>query len=108
MIKLQGIFLDFEKRTGEENMVKTDYTREDLIVLCEHAIVDEENWRNRDTAYSQMRIGACWALLKALCDFTLILEAKDEVATDERTIWLEVVFDGFHTFENGGTKKDKE
>lgn len=31
-------------------MAKTDYTREDLIAICERAIVPQDHWRNRDSA----------------------------------------------------------
>jgi hypothetical protein len=91
-------------------MIKTDYTREDLIALCERAIVAEENWGNEDTANAQKKIGACWALLKAGCDFRVISSNDGQsVATDERTIWLDVFYSGFTTFEDGpDAEKEKE
>ncbi len=49
------------------------YAREDLIAICERAIVPFARWsgRNRDTADAQRQLGECWALLKAGCPFRI-------------------------------------
>lgn len=74
--------------------------RIELIKICENAVVDESEWRNRDTASAQRQLGECWALLKAGCNYTV---------TDRRTdvIWLDVYFDGFMT-KDAGASKDSE
>ena len=46
-----------------------NYTRSDLIGICERSIVAEDQWLNRDTAKAQIGVGTVWALLKAGCDF---------------------------------------
>lgn len=44
-------------------------SREELIALCEKAIIPLNKWRNRDTPEGQAQLGICWAYLKAGCDF---------------------------------------
>lgn len=78
------------------------YTREDLIKICELAIVNEEDWEDRDTERSQQNIGVCWVLLKAGCDFEVTYEKEyksDLCVTDEDTIWLYIYSKGFMWFE---------
>lgn len=85
--------------------IKVNYTREELIEICEKAIVQEKDWHNRDTEQSQCNVGECWALLKAGCDFEVVYE--DEMcATDETTIWLCVYSKGFMWFEDWGEDRD--
>lgn len=89
--------------------IKTSYTREELIAQCEKAIVPEERWRNRDSAGAQMKLGQCWALLKAGCPFRILTAENDSndgtVVTNADTIWVEVSFDGFNTFEGSGKQE---
>lgn len=74
--------------------------REELIELCERAIVDENKWRNRDSHYSQLNIGKAWALLKAGCDFTV----DDEKF---RSHWIRIYSKGFSYFDWTGKKEDE-
>jgi hypothetical protein len=83
-----------------------NYTREDLIKICEMAIVSENKWRNRDSASSQRKIGEIWALLKAGCDFKILTDKNNYSCTDDQIIWIEIVYDGFSTFEGMGKEKD--
>ena len=76
------------------------YTREQLIGICESSIVNEDVWSNRDSAMSQKGVGKCWALLKAGCNFKVLTEGG--FVTDDRTIWVEIDFRGFSTFEGSG------
>ena len=91
-----------------------DYTREDLITLCERAIVPEKWWMNRDTASMHINIGEAWALLKAGCDFTVITQENAEVlkggscVTDDDTIWLYIYATGFKWFEDIWAENDEE
>jgi hypothetical protein len=88
--------------------IKTNYTREELIAQCEKAIVPEERWRNRDSAGAQMKLGRCWALLKAGCAFRILTAENnphDGAVTNADTIWIEVSFDGFNTFEGSGKQE---
>ncbi|MBA2678645.1 MAG: hypothetical protein H0U76_09680 [Ktedonobacteraceae bacterium] len=88
-------------------MIKIDYTREELIVLCELAIIPEESWRHIDTSSGQKKIGNCWALLKAGCQFSVLTKdnkrKKGTVfsVTNERTIWVEIEMKGVVPFKQG-------
>ena len=81
-----------------------EYTREDLIKICEQAFVPEDKWHDRDSETSQCSLGECYALLKAGCDFEVVYE-DDVCATNERTIWLNVYSKGFGYFDWGGAKE---
>lgn len=90
-------------------MSKTDYTREELIGLCEKASVQEHDWSNRDSAEAQMQIGKCLMLLKAGCEFVIWTEGDEDAdtcITDEDTIWVNIKFKGFAFFE--GDMEEKE
>jgi len=95
-----------EKKCVNKSDVKTDYTREELIEICERAIVAEENWHNRDSASSQTKVGQCWALLKAGCKFKIEKE-ENNISTNWSTIWLHIYFDGFAVFEGTLPKGQK-
>lgn len=88
----------------DKNPVKMDYTREELIEICEKAIVHESEWANRDSASSVIAVGKCWALLKAGCKFVINDTNEPHTSTSDHTIWLRVYFDGFAVFE--GTLPD--
>jgi hypothetical protein len=76
------------------------YSRGDLIKICERAIVPVDKWRNRDTPSSQRSLGICLVMLKAGCRFKVIYDGG-VCSTDEFTIWLEIGWPSFHTFEYG-------
>jgi hypothetical protein len=81
-----------------------DYTREELIAICEAAVVPVQEWRNRDTPDAQSKLGTCWAMLRAGCEFHVITKPTfpgDGCVADARTIWLEVLQPDFCTFEEG-------
>lgn len=83
------------------------YTREDLIKICEQAFVPEEKWHDRDSESSQCKLGECYALLKAGCDFKVTYEDKESMCvTDENTIWLYIYSKGFEYFD-WSEKKDE-
>lgn len=77
--------------------MKTDYTRSELIDLCEKAIVNIKNWSDRDSAEAQRQIGDGWALLKSGCPFTVLSEGN--LITDNTTIWIEHRFTDFMGYE---------
>lgn len=79
--------------------VRTDYTREELIVICEQATVPETGWHDRDSYEAQFQVGECWALLRAGCEFD-IHGVESDPATDDQTIWLTTWGKGFSYFEN--------
>lgn len=86
----------------------SDYTREDLIAICEKAIVPEAQWRNRDTPRSQERVGTAWALLKAGCDWRIAEDMYDKrPAEREHTIWIQIEYPGFGTFDWEGPEEDE-
>jgi hypothetical protein len=88
-------------------MTTTEYTREDLIAICEKSSVQELNWNDRDSSSAQRQIGEALMLLKAGCEFR-ILHERDGLMTDEKTIWVEITSRGFSYHDFGGnTDKDK-
>lgn len=76
-------------------------TREELVALCERAVVPEEKWLDRDSAEAQRQVGACWAQLKAGCRFDVhqVEGAEYDMNTDEDTVWLTVRAKGFQYVE---------
>lgn len=81
-------------------MVNIEYTRDDLIGICEQAFTSESSWTNRDSATAHRQLGECYALLRAGCDFSILRGPK--LTTDERTVWVKVTFKGFAHFDWGG------
>lgn len=76
----------------------TEYTREQLIDLCQRAPVPQDRWTDRDTAGAQRQVGEALMLLKAGCDFDL--SDNDNLKTDAKTIWVNIRFKGFDYFED--------
>lgn len=86
-------------------MIKHDYTREELIAICEQAVVPRNKWRDRDTPGTHEKLGLCWVMLKAGLPFSIHPPATSQsdrgCFTDERTIWLSVEWPSFSDFEYG-------
>lgn len=80
-------------------MSKISYNREDLIFICQKAIVPVEDWWNRDSPEAQIQIGKCWALLKAGCPFVILTEGG--LSSYDNTIWVEIEHPDFSTFVTG-------
>jgi hypothetical protein len=74
-----------------------EYTREDLIAICERGFVPVDEWHDRDSAGAQRQLGEALALLRSGCDWWL----ASSPVTDDRTIWIEAEFPGFNAFEYG-------
>lgn len=74
-----------------------DLTREDLISICERAIVPVGEWSDRDTPSAQEKLGHAWVLLRAGCAWR---PALSPVSTNQ-TIWIEITAPGFSTFDEG-------
>lgn len=75
--------------------------REQLIELCEQAVVPVSKWSNRDTPSAQMdKVGTAWALLKAGCDFDVVTEG-DMCVTNDEFVWFDIVHPTFSSFETG-------
>lgn len=84
-------------------MPKPDYSREELLSICEAAFVPQDRWKNRDSASAQRQLGECYALLKAGCAFVV----TDRVHKDTlRTIGVDITFHGFGYFEVGYVETD--
>ena len=58
-----------------------DYTREDLIDLCERAVVSCTKWNNRDSYSSQVNIQECYDYLKRGYDYDITTES-------DNTVWI--------------------
>jgi len=83
---------------------KIDYTREELIAICERAVVPMHKWRDRDSPHSQEKLGLCWVMLKAGAEFHVHPAAPLKPAgcyTDDHTIWLTLSWHDFSDFEYG-------
>lgn len=80
-------------------MVKTNYTRGELIKICEDAIVKESKWSDRDSHSAHCKLGSAWALLKAGCPFIVMCDEKKNLCTNDNTIWIEISAKGFKSFE---------
>lgn len=85
-------------------LIDNDYSRENLIAICEAAVVPVEKWRNRDSPGAQEALGLCWVMLKAGCEFHVHPPQPEKRGchTDARTIWLTIEWPTFNTFEYGG------
>ena len=78
-----------------------DYTRKELIDICESAVVNVSKWRNRDSPQSQLSVGKAWVLLKANCHFE-ILRDKNRLCTNNVTIWIRIYYPEFRHFDYEG------
>lgn len=80
--------------------IKTDYTREQLIDICERAIVPQDKWSDRDSASAHEKVGISYVYLKAGVEFDIVDE--DEILQpDEFTIWIKFKVKGFNYTEMG-------
>jgi hypothetical protein len=73
-------------------MIKTDYTREELIKLCETTIKNISNWDLNFSLTDNLLKGESWALLKAGCPFKIITQSDytpEELAADEDITYTE-------------------
>ena len=86
-----------------------EYTRQDLIKICEKAFVNQKDWGDRDSASSQLQMAECYALLRAGCYFEVTYKDKNNnCITDEKTIWVQFWVHDFQYFEYGGDAYDKD
>lgn len=93
-----------------EHLIDNDFSRENLIAICDASVVPIEKWRNRDSPGSHMKLGLCTVMLKAGCKFH-VHPPKPGVSgcfTNERTIWLTIEWPTFSTFEYGAGHEDEE
>jgi hypothetical protein len=58
-----------------------DYTREDLIDLCERGVVPCSEWNDRDSLSAQHNLEEVYSYLKAGCDYVITTES-------DRTVWV--------------------
>lgn len=86
----------------EQAPIRTDYTRDELIAICERAVVPMNHWRDRDSPHSHEKLGLCWAMLKAGAEFTIhSASEKGGCHTNRATIWLTLTWNNFSDFEYG-------
>ena len=85
--------------------IKMEYTRDELLVICETAVVPVDKWRNRDSPSAQEQLGLCRHLLLCGCDFWVI--QTGDIATNDRTIWISIEWPSFAKFEYGGGHEDR-
>ncbi len=98
----QRISVNFkEKRTVAQ------YTREQLIEICEKGFVPQKAWYNRDSAAAQIQLYKAYGLLKAGCDF-VVVGGHGDCCTDEKTIWLYIFWNGFSYFDHRGPAEEDQ
>lgn len=85
--------------------IRTDYTREELIAICERAVVSLADWGDRDSPEAQEGVGTAWVMLRAGCPFTILTGTGPGCHTDKNTIWLEIRWPRFNNFEYGETEE---
>jgi hypothetical protein len=81
--------------------MKIDYSREELLAICEKAFVSQSDWTDRDSASAQLQLGEAYSLLKAGCDFDIEHDpdSKSGCSTDDKTIWIQFYVHDFIYFE---------
>ncbi len=82
-------------------------TRDELIALCESALVPEAKWTDRDSASAMAQVGHAYAWLKAGCAFRVIhsgnaTNADDRCVSDRNTVWLDITAKGFAYHDHDG------
>lgn len=83
-------------------VVRTDYSREELVAICERAVVPHAKWSNRDTPGSHEKLGLAWVMLKAGCEFSVHPSSeKSGCFTGRDVIWLTIYWRNFNDFEYG-------
>lgn len=79
------------------------YSANELIKICEAAVVSQNKWEDRDSAAAQIQVGKCLALLRAGCKFEVKTKEnskpKDSCVSDDHTIWLEFWVKDFKWFD---------
>lgn len=86
-----------------DHLKDNDYSRENLIAICEAAVVPQSKWSDRDSPHSHEKLGLAWVMLKAGCEFWVRHGSdKDRCHTNDRTIWLSIEWKTFSSFEYGG------
>jgi hypothetical protein len=92
--------------------MRTNYSREELIAICERAVVPIEQWGNRDSPSAHEKLGLCWVMLKSGANFTVHRAAKEGESsgcfTNDRTIWLTLHWHNFSDFEYGTEFSESE
>lgn len=98
-----------ERKSESVGPPRMDYSRDELVAICERAVVAVDKWQNRDSASAQDGVGRAWVLLKAGCDFTIRpvqpAGTKSGCFTDASTIWIDIDWPGFQAFEYGRTDR---
>lgn len=84
-----------------------EYTREDLIKICDLALVKEEDWNDRDSYDSQIKVGQLRQLLLCGCEFKVMYD-DGNCSTDDETIWLYTYAKDFGYFDYRDNEKLEE
>jgi hypothetical protein len=72
--------------------IRTDWTRGELIAICERAVVAVSDWNRMEGPEAHEKLGLCWVLLKAGCDVDVMPPSRPGVtggcATTDQHIWV--------------------
>ena len=65
-----------------------EYTKEDIIKLCDDGVVHFSEWDDRDTPSAQSQLATARAYLIAGCPFRMCI--KGSIRSDDETVWIEI------------------
>ena len=86
-------------------MYRTNYTREELITICERAMLPQNKWGNRDSLDAQMGVYLAYGLLKAGCWYEIVNEKN--FMPERSAFWIRFKAHSFRWFEEAG-EDDKD
>ena len=83
--------------------IKIDYTREELISICERGQVPYNKWMDRDSYSSQQELHIIKLCLIGDCKFEIRPQNSKDCATNEDTIWIDIFYDDWENGESWHT-----
>ena len=86
--------------------MKINYTKKELIELCNLGEVTYDKWQNRDSYLAQQNLHIAKLTLQGGCDFKISIKEDDKkngYATNEETIWIEIFYDNWENKEEWHT-----
>jgi hypothetical protein len=72
-------------------------TREEIIAICDRAVVQHDKWSDRDSYSAQEQVAMLRALMLAGCDF----EMDTHMSHNDGIVWVRVACRTFTAFEYG-------
>lgn len=73
--------------------MKTQYTKKEILEICDKGIVKFSEWSDRDTPSAQSKLATIRAYLLAGCKFRIRTKEtyiSNDCITDDHTIWIDI------------------